>query len=69
MKFKKIIKFIIGIGAVGGAAYAAYKLGVSDGETAERKHRLREVEDDDIDDYFFDEPDDECIAPNGSGEK
>ena len=32
MKIKKIIKGIIGIGAVGGIAYAAFKLGESNGE-------------------------------------
>ena len=73
MKIKKIIKGIIGIGAVGGIAYAAYKLGESNGEVNER---FRQKYDDDEDEYDFDddeegynlydnmvEPDDGCIAP------
>ena len=74
MNIKKIIKGIIGIGAVGGIAYAAYKLGESNGEVNER---FRQKYDDDEDEYNFDddedsynlydnmdEPDDGCIAPN-----
>lgn len=70
MKIKKIIKGIIGIGTVGGIAYAAYKLGESNGEINER---FRQKYDDDEDKYDFDndedgynlydEPDDGCIAP------
>ena len=70
MNIKKIIKGIIGIGAVGGIAYAAYKLGESNGEVNER---FRQKYDDDEDEYDFDddedgynlydEPDDECLAP------
>ena len=32
MNVKKIIKGIIGLGAIGGVAYAAYKLGECSGE-------------------------------------
>lgn len=70
MKIKKIIKGIISIGAVGGIAYAAFKLGESNGEINER---FRQKYDDDEDEYDFDddedgynlydEPDDECLAP------
>ena len=70
MKIKKIIKGIIGIGAVGGIAYAAYKLGENNGEV---NKRFRQKYDDDEDEYDFDddedgynlydEPDDGCIAP------
>ncbi len=62
MKIKKIIKGIIGIGAVGGIAYAAYKLGESNGEVNERFRQ--KYDDDDEDGYnLYDEPDDGCIAP------
>ena len=75
MNVKKIIKGIIGLGAVGGVAYAAYKLGESDGRFNEIHRRMTEngdEDDEDIeveedDDYRFydnyDEPDDECLAP------
>lgn len=75
MNVKKIIKGIIGLGAIGGVAYAAYKLGESDGRFNEIHHRMTEngdEDDEDIeveedDDYRFydnyDEPDDECLAP------
>ena len=36
MNVKKIIKGIIGLGAIGGVAYAAYKLGEKNGEVNER---------------------------------
>ena len=64
MKIKKIIKGIIGIGAVGGIAYAAYKLGESNGEINER-FRQKYDEEDEYEDLPFEytEPDDECIAP------
>ena len=70
MNIKKIIKGIIGIGAVSGIAYAAYKFGESNGEVNER---FRQKYDDDENEYDFDddedgynlydEPDDECLAP------
>ena len=73
MKIKKIIKGIIGISAVVGIAYAAYKFGESNGEV---KERFRQKYDNDEDEYDFDEdedgynlydnmdePDDGCIAP------
>ncbi len=76
MKFKKIIKGIIGIGAVGGIAYLAYKVGEGNGEINER---FREKYDDNLggtdedEEYRFydhmDEPDDECLAPASSREQ
>ena len=57
MNVKKIIKGIIGLGAIGGVAYAAYKLGECSGEVNER---FREKYGDDGDDI---ELDDECLAP------
>ena len=72
MKIKKIIKGVIGIGAVGGIAYAAYKRGESNGEVNERFRQKYDddediIEDEDYDDLRFydnmDEPDDGCIAP------
>jgi len=77
MNVKKIIKGIIGLGAIGGVAYAAYKLGESNGEVNERfREKYGDDEDDiefsdDEDEFRFydnmDEPDDECLAPmNGN---
>ena len=75
MNVKKIIKGIIGLGAIGGVAYAAYKLGESDGRFNEIHRRMTEngdeydgdIEVEEDDDYRFydnyDEPDDECLAP------
>ena len=73
MKFKKIIKGIVGIGVVGGVAYLAYKIGDGNGEINERfRDKYGDEDDDDIeleedDDFRFydnlDEPDDGCIAP------
>lgn len=75
MNVKKIIKGVIGLSAIGGIAYAAYKLGESDGRFNEIHRRMTEngdEDDEDIeveedDDYRFydnyDEPDDECLAP------
>lgn len=65
MNIKKIIKGIIGISAVGGIAYAAYKLGESNGEVNER---FRQKYDDNVNEYDdlpfeYTEPDDECLAP------
>ena len=51
MNVKKIIKGIIGLGAIGGVAYAAYKLGECSGEVNER---FREK---------YGDEDDECLAP------
>ena len=42
MNVKKIIKGIIGLGAIGGVAYAAYKLGESDGRFNEIHRRMTE---------------------------
>lgn len=78
MNVKKIIKGIIGLGAVSGIAYAAYKLGEQNGEANERFRQKYDEDDDeyDFDDEEelhnynsscfvpkFDEPDDGCIAP------
>lgn len=64
MNVKKIIKGIVGLGAMAGVAYAAYKLGESNGKINER---FREKYGDDEDEFrFYDnmiEPDDECLAP------
>jgi len=73
MNVKKIIKCIIGLGAIGGVAYLAYKVGECNGEMNERVHAMADIEggdgeyseDDDEDHHLmvFDEPDDGCIAP------
>lgn len=73
MNVKKIIKGIIGLGAIGGVAYAAYKLGECSDEMNERVHAMADIEDgdgeyseDDDEDHHlmvFDEPDDGCLAP------
>ena len=67
MNVKKIIKGIIGLGVIGGVAYAAYKLGECSGEVNERfreKYGDEDIEVEEDDDYRFydnmDEPDDEC---------
>lgn len=62
MKIKKIIKGIIGIGALGGIAYAAFKLGESNGEVNERL-RSKDEKEDGFNYSNMDEPDDECLAP------
>lgn len=74
MNVKKIIKGIVGLGAVAGVAYAAYKIGENNGEINERfREKYGDDEDDielnnDEDEFrFYDnmiEPDDECLAPN-----
>ena len=64
MKFKKIIKGIMGVGVVGGIAYLAYKIGEYSGEMNERVHAMADIGDDDEDDFSYDEPDDGCIAPD-----
>ena len=77
MNVKKIIKGVIGLGTIGGIAYAAYKLGECSGGVNERIREKYGDEDedsidlDDEDEYRFydnmDEPDDECLAPmNGN---
>ena len=73
MNVKKIIKGIVGLGAMAGVAYAAYKLGESNGKINERfREKYGDDEDDielddDEDEFsFYDnmiEPDDECLAP------
>lgn len=73
MNVKKIIKGIVGLGAVAGIAYLSYKVGESNGEINERfREKYGDDEDsieldDDEDEYRFydnyDEPDDECLAP------
>ncbi len=73
MNAKKIIKGIVGLGIMSGAAYLAYKVGEGNGEINER---FREKYDDNLggtdedEEYRFydhmDEPDDECLAPASS---
>lgn len=73
MNVKKIIKGIVGLGAMAGAAYAAYKLGESNGKINERfREKYGDDEDDieldDNEDEFrfydnYDAPDDACLAP------
>ena len=69
MNVKKIIKGIIGLGAVGGVAYLAYKVGECNGEMNERVHAMADVGDDDYNFSDYDEPDHGCIAPADSAEK
>lgn len=64
MKFKKIIKGVMGIGVVGGIAYLAYKVGECNGEMNERVHAMADIEGADEDEFTYDEPDDGCIAPH-----
>lgn len=75
MNVKKIIKGIVGLGAMAGVAYAAYKFGESNGKINERFREKYgddeddiEIDDDEDDEFrFYDnmiEPDDECLAPN-----
>ena len=59
MNVKKIIKGIMGLSAVGGVAYAAYKLGESNGEINER---FREKYGDDEDDIELDDDEDEITG-------
>ena len=69
---KRIIKGIVSLGVMGGAAYLAYKLGENNGESKEKIRSMAEFEDDedielDEDDDFrfydnMDEPDDGCLA-------
>lgn len=73
MKAKKFIKGIMGLGAMAGVAYLAFKVGESNGEINER-FRQKYGDDDDLrfdddeDEFSFygtmDEPDDECLAPD-----
>ena len=73
MNVKKIIKGIVGLGAMAGVAYAAYKFGESNGKINERfREKYGDDEDDieldDNEDEFrfydnYDEPDDACLAP------
>ena len=69
MNVKKIIKGIVGLGAVSGVAYLAYKVGECNGEMNERIHAMADVGDDDYNFSDYDEPDDGCIAPADSAEK
>ena len=72
MNVKKIIKGIVGLGAVAGIAYLSYKVGENNGEVNERFREKYGDDEDDIDldddeDEFrfydnMDEPDDECLA-------
>lgn len=66
MKISKILKGIMGIGAVSGVAYAVYKLGEANGKANERiRQKYDDVDMFDCDDdKDFDEPDDSCIASN-----
>jgi len=71
MKAKKFIKGIMGLGAMAGVAYLAFKVGESNGEINERfRQKFGDDDlrcDDDEDEFNFygtmDEPDDECLAP------
>ena len=72
MKAKKFIKCIMGLGAMAGVAYLAFKVGESNGEINERfRQKFGDDDnlrcDDDEDEFSFygtmDEPDDECLAP------
>lgn len=73
MSVKKIIKGIVGLGAVAGIAYLSCKVGECNGEMNERVHAMADIEDgdgeyseDDDENHHlmvFDEPDDGCIAP------
>ena len=65
MNIKKIIKVIIGIGAVGGIAYTAYKFGESNDKDNERFRQKYDDNEDEYNDLPFEytEPDDECLAP------
>ena len=81
MNIKKIIKCVADLGAVGGIAYASYKLGECNGEAnAEFRDKygddLDDFDDDeDIDNYYGtcfehnDEPDDGCVKPYPIPEK
>lgn len=62
MNVKKIIKGMLGLGVVGGIAYAAYKLGECNGEV-NAKFREKYGVDYDEDEFTFDELDDGCVAP------
>ena len=72
MKVKKFIKGIMGLGAMAGVAYLAFKVGESNGEINERFRQKYGGDDlrfdDDEDEFSFygtmDEPDDECLAPD-----
>lgn len=71
MKAKKFIKGIMGLGAMAGVAYLAFKVGESNGEINERfRQKFGDDDlrcDDDEDEFNFygtmDGPDDECLAP------
>ena len=69
MNVKKIIEGIMGLSAVAGIAYLAYKVGECNGEMNERVHAMADVGDDDYNFSDYDEPDDGCIAPADSAEK
>ena len=65
MNISKIFKTVVGIGAVSGIAYLAYKVGEANGEINERYREddVENIEDDVEDKFTYDEPDDGCIAP------
>ena len=65
MNISKIFKTVVGIGAVSGVAYLAYKVGEVNGEINERYREddVEEIEDDAENKFTYDEPDDGCIAP------
>ena len=65
MNISKIFKTVVGIGAVSGIAYLAYKVGEANGEINERYREddVEDIEDDAEDEFTYDEPDDGCIAP------
>ena len=65
MNISKIFRSVVGIGAVSGIAYLAYKVGEANGEINERYREddIENTEDDVEDEFTYDEPDDGCIAP------
>ena len=65
MNISKIFKTVVGIGAVSGIAYLAYKVGEVNGEINERyrEDNVENIEDDADDKFTYDEPDDGCISP------
>ena len=65
MNISKIFRSVVGIGAVSGIAYLAYKVGEANGEINERYREddVEDIKDDAENEFTYDEPDDGCIAP------
>lgn len=65
MNISKIFRSVVGIGAVSGIAYLAYKVGEANGEINERYREddVENTEDNAENEFTYDEPDDGCIAP------